>query len=71
MSYTDQDFEQTAASHTPRPLTPLEAELLALVKRFQDCGGQGEDGEHRYFWEDWDDACAAADALTEREGIGQ
>lgn len=71
MSYTDQDFETTAASHTPRPLTPLETELLALVKRFQDCGGEDADGEHRDFWDDWDDCCIAADALRDRIGNGQ
>lgn len=56
----------TAASDLPN-LTELERELLALVQRFQDCGAECSDsGERRDFWEDWDDCCIAADALTDR-----
>lgn len=50
-------------------LTALEIELLALVSRFQDCGGEDSDGENRDFWEDWDDAYIAADALKERHSL--
>lgn len=54
------------ASDLPN-LTDLERELLDLVQRFQDCGGEDTDsGERRDFWEDWDDCCIAADALTDR-----